>query len=373
MRRELGQAGGDGSTNFQSGRDIAYHGLTVSQLDELKRHVNDQVAGEVELFVNRQLETIRSDFVRFTGEAHAQAMATAQQLVTTFVEQLTNRAPENIASMKTPSMQQAILNATTSAAVADDDELTETLVGILVDKSGEGPRSFKGVVLNEALEVAGKLTSDQISLLTALVILARTILHGADNIGFLLALLDKRCRPLYGKLPTNKSAVQYAAYTGVGTEGVVSQPLANHIMNTYDAVFTRGFTADQLPGGMDHLAMKLPSVDPRCVIDPEGPARLRLPISSTQSLDMMKANGQLNEPYLTHIDEFKSLISNNKLPQDKVMKIIEAERPDLSKFIREIDELNASTFRLTSVGVAIGQANWRRIDPEAPDVDIYLV
>lgn len=373
MRRALDQEGGDSSTNLQAGRDIEYHGLTVSQLDELKRHVDDQVAGEVELFVNRQLETIRADFVRFTGEAHAQAMASAQQLVTTFVEQLTARAPGNINSVRTPSMQQAILNATTSAAVADDDELTETLVGILVDKSGEGPRSFKGVVLNEALEVAGKLTSDQVSLLTALVMLTRTVTHGPDTVDSLLTLLDQRCRPLYDKLPKNKAAVQYAAYTGVGTEGIVSQPLVNHIANAYDAVFTKGFTGDQLPDGLQHLATSLPPADPGLVEDADGQARFRLPISSSQSLDRLKKLGELNEPYLTHIDQFKQLIKNSKLPQDRVMSLIEAEQPELANFLREIDDLDASTFRLTSVGIAIGQANWRRIDPEAPDVDIYLV
>jgi hypothetical protein len=362
-----------GNVLATGGSTVHQHGLTVDQIDRLQQHVDGQVAGEVERFVSRQLESIRADFVRFTGDANAQAMATAHQLLTTFVEQLAARAPENIDSIRTPSMQQAILNATTSAAVADDEQLTETLVGILVDKSGEGPRSFKGVVLTEALEVAGKLTSDQVNLLTALVMLTRTLSHGLDTVDQVLAELDLRCQPLYGKLPTSNNALQYAVYTGVGNEGIAPQAMANHIVKTYDAVFTQGFTVEQLPEGLKPVSANLPHVDARIRVDNGDQPRLRFPTASSQSLDRLKDMNELNEPYLTHIAAMKDLIDGNPLPPEKFTSLAETEKPGLARFLADLDQIGAANFRLTSVGVGIGQANWRRLDPTAaPDVDIYF-
>jgi hypothetical protein len=268
-------------------------------------------------------------------------------------------------------MQQSIIYAQTSAAVADDEDLTRTLVDILVVKSGADPRSFKGVVLNEALHVAGKLTADQVNLLTALVMLSRTIIHSADTVDSVLITLDSRCRPLYRKIPTSNNALQYMSYTGVGDiERLSAGTMATNIINTYDSVFTNGFSEDELPEGLKTVSANLPRVDERVVVDA---ARLRFPVASAQSLDRLADGGVLNQPYLTHVEAMKSIIVNRHSPVDKFMEVVESDKPDLAKFLRDLDKIGASTFMLSSVGVALGQANWRRLQPEtAPDVDIYL-
>ena len=370
MRQE--QDGGDRSINNQAGRDINQNGLSLDQLTELKKHVDDDVVREVELAVNRQMDSIRSDFVRFTGEAHTQAMAMAQHLVTTLIEQLASRAPQNIASTKTPAMQQSILNACTSAAVADDDELTQTLVDILIDKSGAEPRSFKGVVLNEALEVAGKLTADQVNLLTALVVITCTVVHSLDSVDSVLAEINHRCEPLYGRIPTTTAALQYMAYTGVGALAPLNPgSMAAALAQIYDGIFTQGFTAEQLPDEMRTISLDLPKVDGRILTHED--ARLRFPAASSQSFDKAESDGTLNEPYLTHKEAAKNLITNARLPVEKFVEVMESGQPNLAKFFRDLDKLNAVSFTLTSVGIAIGQANWRRLQPTTvPSVDIYL-
>lgn len=373
--KDQSQEAGDDSNQYQAGRDMEvhhhHHGLTIEQIDELKKYVDGQVVGEVERFVDQQLEVLRADFVKFTGEANEQAMGRAGHLLTMFVEQLAIRAPENIGSMKSVAMQQSILHAQTSAAVADDEDLTQTLVDILVDKSSTGPRSFKGVVLNEALNVAGKLTSDQVNLLTALVMIRHTITHNLCTVDGVLAQLDVRCGPLYGKIPTTNSALQYMAYTGVGDiERLGHRSIADTIVRTYDGVFTQGFTVDQLPDGLKPVSANLPQVDERIRLYPD---RLRFPVASAETLDWLRNRGELNEPFLTHIDGMKPLIEGNLLPADKFIQVLDAEKPNLSQFVRDLEQIGAPSFMLSSVGIALGQANWRRLLPDdAPDVDIYL-
>ncbi len=373
MKQE--QEGGEGSTNNQAGRDIIYNGISPEQFGELNKYIDGQVAGEVERVVDRQLESIRADFVKFTGESNAQAMAAAGHMLKALLEQLAIRAPQNIGAFKTVDMQQAVLNAATSAAVVADDELTDTLVDILVDKSGAEPRSFKGVVLTEALEVAGKLTAEQVNLLTALVMITRTVSHGMSSVDSLLEGLDSRCRPLYGKIPTTNSAIQYMAYTGVGdierSQGMLmgQVSIANTIVRSYDAVLTIGFLAEDLSEELSEMGATLPHVDAR-VGDAD---RLRVPVASSQTLDRMARDNKLQEPFLTHIEALKKLMVDNVMSVEKFMELLDSMKPELAQFLRDLDAIGAQTFMLSSVGIAIGQANWRRLEPDgAPKVDIYL-
>lgn len=360
-----------------TGNVTVNQGLTTGQLDELKRHLDDTAAAEVERYVDLRMEAFRNEVVNYTGQAYTQAMALGQHLLAEFVERLAEKAPQNIDSLKSVAMQQAILNAQTSAAVADDEELTQTLVDILIDKSGAEPRGFKGVVLSEALQVAGKLTADQVNFLTAMVILTRTIVHNLDTAEGVFQILDDRCRPLYGKIPSTYAALRYMSYTGVGNiEGaslLMGVPkIASNVIKTYDSVFTNGFSIDELPEELKPIVGQrgIVPVDPRYEA---GDDRYRFRATSAQTLDMLKRDGGLNEPFRTHLDEMKKLINNRRLPVEKFMTVVEADKPELAQFIHDLDKVGAATFTLSTVGVAVGQANWRRLQPQtAPAVDIYL-
>jgi hypothetical protein len=374
MRQE--QANEEGSTNFQAGRDIVNNGLTTEQLNEFQKYVDGQVSVAVENVVNNQLETIRSDFVKFTGEANAQAMAIAHGMLASLLEQLARRAPQNIDSFRSFDMQHAVLNAATSAAVVGDDELTATLVDILVDKSGSEPRSFKGIVLSQALDVAGKLTADQVNLLTALLMIERTIDHNSNTVEGVLRLLDSRCRPLYGKLPSSNVALQYMAYTGVGyIERSIAAfnphlSAAGSIVNTYDAVFTKGFTEEELSDELKQHIAHFPEADARLT---RGVRKMRFPAASSQTLDLLARDGQLNPIYMPHHEEMKTIISQTKADGQGFLSIADTDNPELAEFIRQLDSIQASTFELSAVGVAVAQANWRRLLPaDAPEVDMWL-
>jgi hypothetical protein len=367
------QDGDEGSTNLQAGRDIVYNGLSVEQMGELKEQVGEQVVGEVERFASRQMETIRSDFVKFTGEANAQALATAQQMLTMFIEQLATKAPDNVGSIRTPSMQQAILTASTSAAVADDEKMTATLVDILVDKCGTEPQSFKGVVLSEALLVAPKLTPDQFNLLTALVMVVGTFNRAWLDDEQVLAGLAAQCQPLYGQLPKSYQALQYMSYTGVGsierTSAMFSGKVAigDTIVRSYDAIFTNGFTLEELPVEVREKHME--------VIRPlplrfEQQNRYRLFSGRAATVDEVVVE---THPLFPHKDAVLGLIKDRQIDVAKFMKIAQSLQPEFAAFLRELDDISASMFDLSTVGMALGQANWRRLQPEtAPDFGIFL-
>lgn len=350
------------------------NGLTVEQIGEIKKHVDDQVADKVEIYVDHRMDAFKREVSTISGEAHTQAMEMGKYVIGSFIEQLSERAPGNITSLGTADMQHAILNAQTAAAVTNDEELADTLVDILVDKSGTEARSFKGVVLTEALAAAAKLTAEQVNLLTAALIVNSTIVHGITLADDVFTMLDGRCRPLYGKMPTSESTIQYLQYTGVAAAQVLRpNSTLDVIIQIYNSIFTKGFSLDQLPQDLQQLPnidAVFPLVDERFATED---GKRRFLIASTQSLDKMQREGTINEPFASHVQELKALIENQHAPTEKVAALVESSYPELSQFFNSLDKSNVNTLALSSVGMAIGQANWRRIHPEsAPPVDIYL-
>jgi hypothetical protein len=325
------------------------------------------------------MEVFKDDFARLQGQAYDQALRLAQELLTQFVEQLATNAPENLPSIQTVPMQQAILNAQKSAAVVGDDELTATLVDILVDKSGTEPRSFKGVVLTEALEVAGKLTADQVNLLTALVMIDQTISHSWFDDVRVFESLDALCQPLYGKIPTISSALNYMSYTGVGSIETMelimigTNSLLNKISQKYNAVFTTGFELTDLSAELRSVCEEVKDAENILVPLPDkyGAGRYRFRLASASTVDRYIPDD--GHPLSPHKEEMKNLITKNQLPVPRFREILSAEKPDVLKFLEDLDSVSAGSFRLSTVGIAIGQANWRRLQPQsAPDVDMYL-
>jgi hypothetical protein len=60
-------------------------------------------------------------------------------------------------------MQYAVFTAQREFARSGDDQLGDILVDILVDRTKEPDRSLLQIVLNESLNVAPKLTADQLA------------------------------------------------------------------------------------------------------------------------------------------------------------------------------------------------------------------
>lgn len=363
---------------FVSGKATVnnYNGLTVAQMEVLEKRLDTKQAREVEEYVDRRLEVFK-DAAKFSGEANVQAASIASHVITEFVEQLASKAPENLPSLRTADMQHAILNAQTSAAVSDNEELADTLVDILVDKSGAEPRSFKGVVLTEALHVAGKLTTDQVNLLTSLLILTQTINHEMRSEPAVLDWLAEQCEPIYDKIPINKSAMHYMQYTGVGTSlPLLDSNMADHIIDLYDGVFNSGFRLGALQEKTDSddaevLINKWIAAGIAEIENPENPNydQYRIRVASSETLKKFHSG----HPLMEYLPAVKRLITENRISSTTFMHIARKKNPQFANFVSKLDDLGIADFRLSTVGVALGQANWRRLDPNgAPSFDIYI-
>ncbi|MCZ4550099.1 LPO_1073/Vpar_1526 family protein [Gordonia rubripertincta] len=333
---------------------------------------------EVKGYLDRKtMEIFERRFIEMQGEAQDKALQTAHDLTASLLQRLANTDPALLSAMQTPSMQYAIYNAQKSAAIADDEQLTETLLDILIDKASAAPRSFKDVVLAEALDVASKLTSDQIDTLSGILMLTRTVSYGTRTLDEVIAKLVERCSPFFEKIATNSSVLQYLSYTGVGVNNGFGFTVIDKVAETYDGAFTRGFTKSELPEGLHELLgtdviveIGAPESDPNADNPTEPEVRYRFAIATTQYIERQFIE---TSPAFGHREDIAKLVGSHRLNTDEVRQILSSKCPDFLKYIDELDQLGAGSFDLSSVGVAIAQANWRRLQPStAPDIDIYL-
>ncbi|EGY02537.1 hypothetical protein AZA_32389 [Nitrospirillum viridazoti Y2] len=141
-----------GATAIQAGGDIHYHtGLSISDVREI-----------CTLY-------LRDNFPRLQESARQ----IAEENVWQFGEGLEKRLSEKISTillekLAEPDVQASINDAVIIAARKGQAANTDILVELIIDRIKSDSSPFYDIVISEAISVAGKLTKEQISFLTAI-------------------------------------------------------------------------------------------------------------------------------------------------------------------------------------------------------------
>ena len=136
------QRAGDHSRNLQA-QTINITGITVSEARQLA------------------LDVFKANALELAGIARDLFESRGREFVDRYLEELQRRRPEAISALQDPDMQYALFTAQRDSARAGDQDLSDLLVDILVDRAAEEPRNLKRIVLDEALTTAPKLTTQE--------------------------------------------------------------------------------------------------------------------------------------------------------------------------------------------------------------------
>lgn len=143
------QSAQTGSFAIQAGRDVNYHGLSVADVREL-----------CALF-------LRSNFPQLQQEARQTAEQHVQEFASTLEKKLINKAESIVLDkFRDPDVQAAINDAVQASARKGLRGNPQVLSTLIAERVALRTNDFKDVVLSEAVTVAPKLTSQQISLLS---------------------------------------------------------------------------------------------------------------------------------------------------------------------------------------------------------------
>lgn len=349
LQQNQEQSSGDNSINVQAQSlqtlQIHKHGMSY---DETK-----QIA----------LDVFKAELEKYKGEAIGIASDRANSITIKLLERIRLENPELLQSAKNPDFQDALFTVQKEYAKSGDKDLGDILIDILIERAKSRNRSLIQIVLNESLAVAPKLTAEEISALTILYIFRHTYYTKMINLDSLPEYFNVKIAPFIDLLPESYAHYQHIEYASCGTLQITSLSFVSRFKDNYSGLFSRGFSSEQIEK-YNHLEMQ----------------NLFIPCLHNSRLFQLNA---LNN------DVFIQKAKDNQIPDDIQKELLALHKESLfdEKESEEILCINNPIARkmldvwiktplnrmtLTSVGIAIGHANYRRVTGENPNLGIWI-
>jgi hypothetical protein len=312
------------------------------------------------------LDVFNANFPRLRAEAAATAQERAEDVTEKFFLKLHERNPEAIKEFEQPAMQDALFTLQKQYAKSGDKELGDLLVDILVDRAAEPKRNMLQIVLDESLTVAPKLTIEQLDTITInfLLVLTRRIdlLRYTDLINH----FTKRVCLFIEGLTSEQTYYNHIEYLGCGhvRAGNYGQ-LENNLRQTYKVFFSTGFTLEEVENEFGDTT-KFNGLLIPCFHDNQ---KLQLNCRDDGALDAMSKERGFSDEEITKL---KNLVERTTMPQNEVKDILIQAIPSMTKIFEVWDQSPLKNLELTSVGVAIAHANYRRKTSDTMNLSIWI-
>lgn len=342
------QNAGDNSTNLQGQQVIVNQGISYSDAKEIANDV------------------FKANFIALKQEAAIIAQERAEEVTDKVMAQISKRHPESINQFETPALQDALFTVQKQYAISGDKDLGDLLVDILVDRAASPKRNMVQIVLDESLGIAPKLTIEQFDTLTLNFLLISTRRLDVGNYEELLAHFRRRIVPFVENLSEKHSDYTHAEYLGCGhvRAGNYGQ-LEGNLRKTYKAFFSKGFTEEDLKETIGE-GVNLQGLIIRCFHDDE---KFQIGAFDEKVLDEMAQKNGLTDDIK---QKLKQLFESSTKPSNEIKNMLINEIPEMEKIFDIWDKSPFKQFELTSVGIAIAHANYRRKIGDTMDLSMWI-
>lgn len=337
------QKAGDKSTNLQAQNITVNQGISYQDAKEIATDV------------------FKNNFLHLSQKALMTAEERAQELIENFLERINLEKPNAINSVESPSMQHALFSAQKEYAKTGDKDLSEILVDLLVERSDKEERTLLQIVLDESIEVASKLTQPQFDVLTLVFILKYSMNHNLGNLEKFDNYIRTYIVPFCNNLTQENSCYQHLEYANCSST-LLGSNLGEIFTNNYVGLFQKGSPKEEL----DNLF---------------GDYSGDLVVNCLQNKELFQIKS-------LNLDQLEKQLSNIGIPQEiknqisakfksNIFSVVEVEN-----YVEKIDERmgnfikiwneTMSSINLTSVGMALGRANFKRKTGINIDLSIWI-
>jgi len=341
------QKSGNNSTNIQAEELTVVQGMTYPEVKEAA------------------LDVFRANFYELAGKAQEIASERAEQITEEFLQKLQKENPKGFENAEDPDFQHALFTTQKEYARSGDKDLGDLLVDLLVDRSKQEQRDILQIVLNESLNVAPKLTSDQLAVLAITFLFKYTQNFHIGNHPTLGEHLDSNVKPFIEKLSKNNACYQHLAFSGCGSISMGSSNLETILGTTYQGLFLKGFEADEIKKREISTGMDQRFFIP-CLNDQK---KIQVRANSAELLSKHMEQENIKQE---DRDKITALFNLNKMNENEIKEKCIEIRPYMKEVFDVWSESSLKNFRLTSVGIAIGHANIKRLVGEFADLSIWI-
>ena len=342
------QKSGNGSLNIQAGHDV-----------EIKSGLSYEDAKNI------ALDVFQANFYKLVGLAQETARQRAEEITEKFLRELQKRSPECLKNAEDVDFQHSLFTAQKEYAKTGDKDLGDILVDILVDRSKEDERSLLQIVLNESLYVVPKLTQEQLAALSVIFTLRYTKYKVMNSLQTLRSYIEQRLSPFVSLLSKKRSTYQHLEYSGCGSISMGQVRIEPIFRNTYPGLFSKGFREEDLK----EKELNGANIRKLCTKCLQNNDLLQFNALDEDLLRLAAKTNGLEEDIVNKIISFqKSYLMKLEEVKECLMKV----HPCMEKLFDYWDNSDLQHMSLTSVGIAIGHANMRRLTGESSDLGIWI-
>lgn len=338
-----------GSTAIQAGGNvtITQSGLSYSDVQAIATDVYN------------------ANFYKLSSNAKEIARDRAEEITEEFLSKLQKEYPAGFEKAQDPDFQCALFTVQKEYARSGDKDLGALLVDLLVDRCKQNKRDILQIVLNESLNTAPKLTENQLAILAIIFLFKYTQNSTVVSIEKLGEYFDKYVKTFAAKLVKNLASYQHLQYSGCGSIEMGAFQLESVLSKTYQGIFLKGFDSNVLLEQEISIGSDANLLIP-CLNDS---SKLQINAMNKQMLEqLLESHGISNEERR----KITALFDLGKMNDDEIKKKCIEIRPYMSDIFECWSVSAMKNFTLTSVGIAIGHANIKRLTGEFADLAIWI-
>lgn len=343
---EVKQESGDQSVNLQAGGNIVV-GVTYEDARQIA------------------LDVYKANAVELAAAAKQAAIARAEELTDKFLSELKDKNPPAVSQAARPDFQIALLDAQKAYARTGDKDLAVVLVDLLVNRTKQEPRSLREIVLSESLQVVPRLTVAQINTISAIFLLRYTENRLVATLEHLGQWFDRYMAPLVSSLSKSDSLYRHLVYSSAATQELTSMNLAAVFKTHYPGVFSKGFDVTN----MKDLTDKYPNLKAMLHDAPTEGRKMLLPVTTGLLKQMLDSAGVHDS---NDIDRLINAQKSDLVGDAEVLQKLIGARKDFETLADVWDNSSLKSMTLTSVGTAIGHANFQRLSGDQAPLSIWI-
>jgi hypothetical protein len=340
------QRAGDHSRNLQA-QTINITGISVSEARQIA------------------LDVFKANALELAGTARDLFEARGREFIDRYLEGLLQRKPDALTSFGDPDMLHVLFTAQRDYAKRGDQELSDLLVDLLIDRAQQHALSLRQLVLNESLFVAPKLTSDQFDILSLAFIFRHSMNAGIGTLEEFDEYFRSAVIPFAGHLPDHSAPYQHLQYAGCAMLVPDRIGLLGALYEHYPHLFCNGFTHDEAAAFVRAALPQGGFLIP-CLRDSS-----RLQVCEIRLEDIQQRADQLKASPSVLI-ALINLHKSHMMPQSEIEQYLSERFPTAPELLRVCKVTEIERLSLTSVGIAIAHANIRRKIGQEVDLGIWI-
>jgi hypothetical protein len=346
---------GDGSIAAQAARDVTINqGLSVEECKELMH------------------ATLVAALPIYKAEMEEIAKGRMSELEDKIMKRISARPEISRDTLKDPDFHYTLNRAYNAYARSGDPAIGDTLVDLITDRAKQNDRTRLALSLNDAVEKVALLTKNEFAELSLMYILKLTRNVGVNNYDKFLSYLDQTVLPFVDDVSDDDSSYLYLEAQNCGSLPVLAQhDLRGLLIASYGGVLSNGTSKDNLKNSLPaewQYIVENPRLVIPCIHDTD-----QWQIST---IDKPTFINQLAKYQIAVPEDVAANVWNANeaafWSEAQMSERIGARLPKFTTLAKLWGSTPLKSFRLSTIGIAIGHANARRIVRLEADLTTWI-